>query len=119
MNETTPHDFAPPAMTAPALAACLNSANPPLVLDVRKAPAFDAAPDMIVGALRIAPDRLVAAMATLPLDRDVVVYCVHGHQVSQGAARALIEAGYDAQYLEGGIEHWREAGLPLMSRSQG
>jgi hypothetical protein len=38
---------------------------------------------------------------TLPRGSDVVVYCVHGHEVSQGVAKAL-----GARYLEGGIEHW-------------
>jgi hypothetical protein len=43
----------------------------------------------------------------------VVVYCVHGHEVSQGVAKAL-----GARYLEGGIEHWdgerekKSAGAP-------
>ena len=104
----------PPCITATALAARLQAADAPLILDVRKAPAFEAAPQMIQGAQRIAPDALAAALAQLPRGREVVAYCVHGHQVSQGAARALIEAGFDAKFLEGGIEHWREAGLPLM-----
>jgi hypothetical protein len=64
---------------------------------VRKNPAFLAAPDMIRGALRRDPEKLGA----LPRADDVVVYCVHGHEVSQGAAKAL-----GARYLEGGIEHW-------------
>jgi len=79
-----------------ALKQALRSDRPPLVVDVRKRPAFLAAPDMIRGALRRDPDKL----GTLPGD-NVVVYCVHGHEVSQGAAKAL-----GARYLEGGIEHW-------------
>jgi hypothetical protein len=63
---------------------------------VRKNTAFLAAPDMIRGALRRDPEKLGT-----PLGNNVVVYCVHGHEVSQGAARAL-----GARYLEGGIEHW-------------
>ena len=38
-----------------------------------------------------------------PRGASVVVYCVHGHEVSQNAAKAL-----GARYLEGGIEAWRE-----------
>ena len=78
------------------LRALLRGATPPLVVDVRRKPAFLAAPDMIRGALRRDPE----ALGSLPGD-NVVVYCVHGHEVSQNAAKAL-----GARYLEGGIEHW-------------
>jgi len=84
------------SVTAAELRERLRGENPPLVVDVRKNPAFLAAPDMIRGALRRDPEKL----GVLPGDY-VVVYCVHGHEVSQGAAKAL-----GARYLEGGIEHW-------------
>jgi rhodanese-related sulfurtransferase len=84
------------SITPAALQQTLRSSNPPLVVDVRKRAAFLDAPDMIRGALRRDPEKL----GDLPGD-NVVVYCVHGHEVSQGAARAL-----GARYLEGGIEHW-------------
>ncbi len=45
--------------------------------------------------------------------RRVVVYCVHGHEVSQGVCAVLREHGVDAAFLEGGFEAWREAGLTL------
>jgi len=84
-----------------ALRQALRSGQAPLVLDVRRRPAFLSAPDMIRGALRRDPDQLHAWRDALPRGRELVVYCVHGHEVSQGVARAL-----GARYLEGGIEHW-------------
>ena len=42
-------------------------------------------------------------------DRPVVCYCVHGHEVSQGAAAAIRDLGIDARYLKGGIEDWKTA----------
>jgi rhodanese-related sulfurtransferase len=89
------------SLTSAALRQALLSSQPPLVIDVRKAPAFLAAPDMIRGALRRDPAALESWRRTLPAAADVVVYCVHGHEVSQGVAKAL-----GARYLEGGIEHW-------------
>jgi rhodanese-related sulfurtransferase len=89
------------SLTPAALRQALLSNQPPLVIDVRKAPAFLAAPDMIRGALRRDPAALESWRRTLPAAADVVVYCVHGHEVSQGVAKAL-----GARYLEGGIEHW-------------
>lgn len=89
------------AVTVSELRERLRGENPPLVIDVRKTPAFLAAPDMIRGALRRDPAQLEAWRKTLPRAASVVVYCVHGHEVSQGVAKAL-----GARYLEGGIEHW-------------
>ena len=84
-----------------ALRQALSSNQPPLVIDVRKKPAFLDAPDMIRGALRRDPTRVADWAATLPSAASLIVYCVHGHEVSQGVAKAL-----GARYLEGGIEHW-------------
>ena len=89
------------AVTASELRERLRGESPPLVIDVRKGPAFLAAPDMIRGALRRDPAQVEAWRKTLPRAASVVVYCVHGHEVSQGVAKAL-----GARYLEGGIEHW-------------
>ena len=94
------HDQAS-AVTASELRERLRGESPPLVIDVRKGPAFLAAPDMIRGALRRDPAQVEAWRKTLPRAASVVVYCVHGHEVSQGVAKAL-----GARYLEGGIEHW-------------
>lgn len=98
------------------LRQAVQSADPPLVVDVRKASAFHAARDMIDGALRRAPDQVGSWSKTLPRAAGVVVYCVHGHEVSQGACRALGEAGIATRYLEGGIEGWREAGGALRAK---
>ena len=89
------------SLTPAALQQALRSSQPPLVIDVRKPPAFLAATDMIRGALRRDPAAVEDWRRALPSGADVVVYCVHGHEVSQGVAQAL-----GARYLEGGIEHW-------------
>ena len=73
-------------ITPAALRQSLLSRNPPLVVDVRKAPAFLAASDVIRGALRRDPEHVEAWRHSLPAGRDIVVYCVHGHEVSQDVA---------------------------------
>jgi thiosulfate sulfurtransferase len=45
----------------------------------------------------------------------IVVYCAHGHELSQGLAAALRAMGRDARYLNGGIEAWRNAGHDVES----
>jgi hypothetical protein len=87
-------------VTTAALRQSLASPSAPLVIDVRKKPAFLGARDTIRGALRRDPLRVAEWGATLP-DTASVVYCVHGLEVSRGVARTL-----GARYLEGGIEHW-------------
>ena len=94
------------SITSAALRQALRTEQPPLVIDVRKKPTFLGAPDMLRGALRRDPLRVADWGGTLPSAASVVVYCVHGHEVSQGAAQALRAAGLHASYLEGGIEHW-------------
>ena len=64
---------------------------------------------MIAGALRREPQEARAWARSLPRASSVVVYCVHGREVSQAAAAALNDAGIAARYLEGGFEAWKEA----------
>src|SRR6267142_498219 len=87
--------------------------SPPILIDVRRRPAFLEADAMISGALRREPEEVRAWARSLPRASSVVVYCVHGREVSQGAAAALNEAGITARYLDGGIEAWKAAQAPL------
>lgn len=99
------------------LRARLDAGAPPIVIDVRKAPAFRSAGEMISGALRRDPAAVEEWARSLPPASAAVVYCVHGHEVSQNAAKALRAAGIAAQFLEGGIEEgWRASGGPLDSK---
>ena len=101
------------------LAQALQSAQPPVVIDVRRAPAYGESREMIDGALRRDPERIADWAAALPASERIVVYCVHGHAVSQGAAAALNAAGRQARFLEGGISHWKDDGLPLRAKPAG
>jgi rhodanese-related sulfurtransferase len=94
----------------------IDSGQAPLVIDVRRAEAFHAARDMIDGALRRAPEDVARWTKTLPRTATIVVYCVHGHEVSQGACAALNAAGLSVRYLAGGIEAWRAAGGALRAK---
>ena len=91
----------------------LGTASAPVLIDMRRAPAFAASEVMIVGAIRRPPDEFERWRRGLPTNRPIVVHCARGHEVSQDAARALSMAGFDAAYLEGGIEAWQALNLPL------
>lgn len=94
----------------------IQSSQPPLVIDVRKAAAFHAAGDMIDGALRRAPEDVSQWAGSLPRASSVIVYCVHGHEVSQGVCLELAQAGIATRFLEGGIEAWRAQGGALRAK---
>lgn len=97
-------------------ALATDSTSPILLLDVRRKPAFESAPDRISGSSWRDPSAVSTWVAELPKNTPIVVYCVHGHEVSQGVATQLDKLGYKALYLEGGIESWREAGEELEPR---
>jgi rhodanese-related sulfurtransferase len=97
------------SISAAELRKSLLSSAPPLVIDVRRNERFLESSYLMKGAVRRDPAAVADWAKTLPRATSVVVYCVHGHEVSQNAAKAL-----GAKYLEGGIEAWREMGGDLV-----
>jgi rhodanese-related sulfurtransferase len=79
-----------------------------IVLDVRRNQAYRESAEILSGALRRDPEAIGRWIKTLPRARSVVVYCVHGHEVSQNVAKALDAQGIQARYLEGGIAAWQQ-----------
>ena len=105
------------SISASHLKSSLAGAQPPLLVDVRRTPAFRSAPNMAAGALRRDPAAVSSWAKSLPRAGSVVVYCVHGHEVSQNVATALQEIGMTARYLEGGLEEgWKAAGGELLDK---
>ena len=102
------------SISAAELSQSLRSSAPPLVIDVRRRERFLEAKDSIRGAIRRDPALVADWAKTLPRSANVVVYCVHGHEVSQNVAKAL-----GARYLEGGIERWREEGGETATKAAG
>jgi rhodanese-related sulfurtransferase len=98
------------AITPIELKQRLAAFPPPALYDVRRGPAFDADPQIIPGAIRRRPEELGTWAGAIEPWRPVVVYCVRGHEVSQDAATALANRGFDACYLAGGLEQWRADG---------
>ncbi|WP_287130338.1 chromate resistance protein ChrB domain-containing protein [Candidatus Cyanaurora vandensis] len=90
----------------------------PLILDVRRTEAFEAADRIIACAQRGAPEQLEQWATTLSPVQAVVVYCVHGGQVSQTVAQTLRAKGIAAHYLKGGITAWQEAGRPTVRKHE-
>jgi len=102
------------SISAATLRRSLGSSEPPLVIDVRRNERFRESPYLVKGALRRDPEQVQEWKKNLPPSASIVVYCVHGHEVSQNVAKAL-----GARYLEGGIEHWREEGGVTAAKPKG
>jgi len=109
------------AISASGLRALIGHETPPIVIDVRRNERWQEASDLIDGALRRDPAQIEQWKKTLPAGAEVVVYCVHGHEVSQNVATALraVLPTLGAKFLEGGIEHWRAEGGALRAKPKG
>lgn len=116
MDTTKPSSF---CVSASLLAHALDRPSPPLLVDVRKNPAFAESAFTLHGALRRDPLEVAQWARTLPPSASVVVYCIHGHEVGANTMQALRGQGIEAVYLEGGIEAWREQGLPVVAKPAG
>jgi rhodanese-related sulfurtransferase len=82
------------------------------LLDVREAPEWAAA--HVVGALHIPMGQVPARLAELDRSRPVAVICRSGNR-SAHVADYLNRAGFDAHNVDGGLQSWVRAGLPVQS----
>jgi len=87
-----------------------------LVFDVPRAGVFEKARTMIPGARWCDPAQVPTWAADLPADRELLVYCVYGHEVGRVTALRLQAAGLKARFLIGGIDGWQAAGRPLVDK---
>ena len=97
-------------LTSAALSSMIANRADLTVLDVRRRPAFEADPQRIPGALWRNPEEVALWADSLNRNRSVVVYCVHGHEVSQEVVGRLRALGFQAALLDGGIEAWKASG---------
>jgi Fe-Mn family superoxide dismutase len=80
-----------------------------VIIDVRKAPARRSSMLTIPTARRRRPFSADTWWREFA-GQSVVVFCVHGHEVSRAVAGFLADNGVDATILEGGFEAWRASG---------
>jgi rhodanese-related sulfurtransferase len=108
-----------PRLLPEAFMGLLKTPRPPMVVDIRKRPAFEADPAMLPGAIWRDPHAIEQWAAELPPSCSLAVYCVHGHEVSRGVRDALRRPGVMAGIIEGGIEGWHAAGGPVVTAQEG
>ena len=88
-----------------------------MILDVRRDEAF-ASSDRILPLAQRLPMEQVAAQAGPAGSREVIVYCVHGHEVGANAASLLCSAGWNARFLQGGIEGMVSSQQPTLRKRE-
>jgi rhodanese-related sulfurtransferase len=86
-----------------------------LLYDVRQPLDFLAHPEMIPGAIRIAPKDIPDQTAKFSRDQNSVIYCTGGDDATfemvLGKARALQFTR--VKLLKGGLPAWKEKGYPV------
>ncbi|MEX2648006.1 MAG: chromate resistance protein ChrB domain-containing protein [Alphaproteobacteria bacterium] len=98
------------------LIGLIGTLRAPRFVDVRRHEVFKACNRILPGG-RWRDHREAARWAAeVPAGAEVVVYCVHGHNVSQMAAALLRNRGVNARALAGGIEAWTAAGGPTVRK---
>jgi hydroxyacylglutathione hydrolase len=105
-----------PMMTTEQLGPEKAKASGRLIVDVRGRAEVDE--ESIPGARHADHGDIIAQMAGVPKDQPLVLHCGSGSRSAIGAS-VLQAAGFtDVANLKGGIDGWREAGLPV-SRATG
>ncbi len=82
------------------------------VLDVREP--VEWAHGRIEGALHIPLMELVERVTEVPTDNQVLVVCKVGGRSAQ-ATNYLVQSGYEAVNLDGGMLDWSAAGRPMVA----
>jgi molybdopterin/thiamine biosynthesis adenylyltransferase/rhodanese-related sulfurtransferase len=104
----------PPELTAEEVRERVESAHPPLLVDVRED--WEAGLGMLPGAVHVPLGTLPARWKEIPADREVVVYC-HGGMRSWQAMQFLRAKGLArVASLEGGTEAWSTRIDPSLPR---
>ena len=105
-------------ITVAELALWRRAGFPFKLLDVRRAKARAADGTDIEGATWLDPalwlDWKDGVADLAPHGAPVVVYCAHGHEISQGLTAALRAMDVDARHLDGGISAWKAAAQPTV-----
>jgi len=97
-----------PRISVDELRSLMRHAEPPIVVDVRSPTSVEVDDRRIPGALSIELHEVPDKVATLPRDREIVLYCNCPNEASAArAARVLMAQGFrKVRPLAGGLDAW-------------
>src|SRR5690606_32075804 len=91
-------DAAIPSVSASHLAERVSAGRFPCHIDVRREEGYAGSGTVIRVARHRPPEQIDIWAQNLARDREIIVYCVHGREVSQSAAAALYRRGFNAAF---------------------
>ncbi|MBY0507617.1 MAG: VTT domain-containing protein [Bryobacteraceae bacterium] len=84
------------------------------VFDVRSHGYYEPDAQRIKGAVRLEPNRMATTLTELPEGKPVFLYCTcYREATSLRVAQHLRQLGHHPVVIEGGLERWQKAGLPV------
>jgi len=99
-----------PSLSVEELAAQIASGGSVQIVDARAREHMSLNVDLMAGATWRDPDRVKEWIAELTPDKPVAVYCSYGFDVGCNVTKTLIERGFDARFIRGGISAWYASG---------
>lgn len=100
-------------INAPEMAEELQSATPPLLLDIRSVREWAA--KHIDGSVNVPLNRLQERMGEVPRDRKIAVHCAGGYRSSIAASILQLHGITNLSEMAGGLAAWEAAKLPVVS----
>jgi Fe-Mn family superoxide dismutase len=99
-----------PSLSVEELAAEIANSTGVQIVDARQRDHMSRHVDLMAGATWRDPDRVGEWIAELKPDKPVSVYCSYGFDVGRNVAKTLIERGFDARFIRGGLAAWYASG---------
>ena len=99
-----------PSLSVEELTAQIANGSSVQIVDARAREHMSLYVDLMAGATWRDPDRVEQWIAELKPDKPVAVYCAYGFDVGRNVTKTLIERGFDARFLRGGVSAWYASG---------
>ena len=99
-----------PSLNAMELSEKLKNGKRPLVVDVRQPEEYRSG--HIAGSKLIPLGDLNKRIHELPKDKEIICVCASGSR-SRSATKLLVDAGFNAFDMKGGMFMWQRAQLPI------
>jgi rhodanese-related sulfurtransferase len=85
-----------------------------VVFDVRSHGYYSNKASRVKGSVRLEPNTILQQTASLPNDKEIVLYCTcHRQATSMRVARILQQQGFRSSVIKGGMRAWKKGGFPL------
>ena len=110
LNEDPSSTTDMPSLSVEELAAQIANGSGVQIVDARQLDHMSRHVDLMAGATWRDPDRVEEWIAELTPDKPVAVYCAYGFDVGRNVTKTLIERGFDARFVRGGIAAWYASG---------